>query len=150
MENQSFLSNPHPEGNKDVARKPMTSSVKMLPLDGPDPHISSSSEVKSFRSLVLPGMKGNEQSRLRMRQSAVSREHERKTLSLLQSHLCLRICFLFLFFYCFVISFIYLFWLHWVSVATPGLSLVTASRGHSLLQCKGFSLQWHLIAERRL
>ena len=87
----------------------MTSSVKMLPLDGPDPHIASSSEVKSFRSLVLPGMKGNERSRLRMRQPAVSREHERKTLSLLQSHLCLRICFVFCFFFLLFCNFFYLF-----------------------------------------
>ena len=40
--------------------------------------------------------------------------------------------------------FIY-FWLHWVFVAARGLSLVVASRGYSLLQCAGFSLQCRLL-----
>ena len=41
------------------------------------------------------------------------------------------------------ILFIY-FWLCWVFVAARGLSLVAESRGYSLLQCTGFSLQWLL------
>ena len=37
------------------------------------------------------------------------------------------------------------FWLRWVFIAARGLSLVAASRGYSLLQCTGFSLQWPLL-----
>ena len=37
------------------------------------------------------------------------------------------------------------FWLHWVFAAVRGLSLVATSRGHSLLQCAGFSLWWPLL-----
>ena len=40
--------------------------------------------------------------------------------------------------------FIY-FCLHWVFVATLGLSLVVASGGYSLLRCVGFSLRWLLL-----
>ena len=40
--------------------------------------------------------------------------------------------------------FIY-FWLRWVFVAAPGLSLVAASGGYSSLRCAGFSLQWLLL-----
>ena len=39
-----------------------------------------------------------------------------------------------------------LFWLHWVFVATRGLSLVAASRGYSSLRCTGFSLWWLLLS----
>ena len=48
----------------------------------------------------------------------------------------------------FLNKFIYLFAyfrLHWVFVATCGLSLVAASGGYSLLWCAGFSLQWLLL-----
>ena len=45
-------------------------------------------------------------------------------------------------FACFV-----LFWLRWVFVAVRGLFLVKASRGYSLLQCAGFSLQWLLLLQ---
>ena len=41
----------------------------------------------------------------------------------------------------FFFRFIY-FWLHWVFIAARGLSLLSASRGYSLLQCTGFSLWW--------
>ena len=37
--------------------------------------------------------------------------------------------------------FVYLFWLHWVSVAAHGVALVAVSAGCSLLQCTSFSLQ---------
>ena len=36
----------------------------------------------------------------------------------------------------------YIFWLHWVFVATRGLSLVVASGGCSSLWCASFSLRW--------
>ena len=36
------------------------------------------------------------------------------------------------------------FWLCWVFVATCGLSLVVASRGHSLLECPGLVAPWHV------
>ena len=36
------------------------------------------------------------------------------------------------------------FWLHWVFLVVQGLSLVSASRGHSPLTCTGFSLRWSL------
>ena len=41
--------------------------------------------------------------------------------------------------------FILFFWLRWVFVAACRLSLVAASRGHSLLRCAGFSLRWLLL-----
>ena len=44
----------------------------------------------------------------------------------------------------------FFFWLWWVLVAAHGLSLVAVSRGCSLLQCTGFSLQWLLLVEHRL
>ena len=53
------------------------------------------------------------------------------------------LCHLFL-----IYLFIYLFWLHWVFVAARGLSPVAASRGHSSLQCMGFSLQWSTGSRR--
>ena len=58
------------------------------------------------------------------------------------------ILFLF-FFFLFKFLFIYLFiyWLHWVFVATHGLSLVAASGGYSSLRCMGFSLQWLLLLQ---
>ena len=37
------------------------------------------------------------------------------------------------------------FWLLWVFLAPPRLSLVVASRGYSSLQCAGFSLWWLLL-----
>ena len=37
------------------------------------------------------------------------------------------------------------FWLRWVSVASHGLSLVTASGGYSSLRCADFSLRWLLL-----
>ena len=46
--------------------------------------------------------------------------------------------------YLFIYLFIY-FWLHWVFIAVRGLSLVVVSRGHSSLQCVGFSLWWLLL-----
>ena len=51
-------------------------------------------------------------------------------------------------FFFFLNKFIYLFiyfWLRWAFVAVRGLSLVAVSRGYSLLQCVGFSLQWLLL-----
>ena len=51
---------------------------------------------------------------------------------------------------CIFFSFINLFtyiWLHWVSVAVRGLSLVAASGGYSWLQCAGFSLRWLLLLQ---
>ena len=39
----------------------------------------------------------------------------------------------------------FLFWLHWVFVATRRLSLVVASGGCSSLRCAGFSLCWLLL-----
>ena len=39
------------------------------------------------------------------------------------------------------------FCLRWVFVAARRLSLVVASRGYSLLQCTGFSLQWPLLLQ---
>ena len=50
----------------------------------------------------------------------------------------------FFFFINLFILFIY-FWLHWVFVATHGLSLVAASGGYSSLRCAGFSLRWLLL-----
>ena len=41
------------------------------------------------------------------------------------------------------------FWLRWVFVAVHGISLVTASGGHSSLRCKGFPLQWLLLLGAR-
>ena len=40
--------------------------------------------------------------------------------------------------------FIY-FWLRWVFVAAPGLSLVAVSGGYSSWWCVGFSLWWLLL-----
>ena len=51
---------------------------------------------------------------------------------------------LFFFLQIYFILFIY-FWLCWVFVAVPGLSLVVASRGHSSMRCTGFSLWWLLL-----
>ena len=44
----------------------------------------------------------------------------------------------------FIYLFIYL-WLCWVFIAACGLSLVSASRGYSLLRCAGFSFLWLLV-----
>ena len=44
-----------------------------------------------------------------------------------------------------LIDFIFFFWLHWVFIATCGLSLVAVSGGYSSLQYVGFSLQWLLL-----
>ena len=41
----------------------------------------------------------------------------------------------------------FFFWLHWVFVATHGLSLVLASRVYSTLWCAGFSMQWLLLLQ---
>ena len=51
------------------------------------------------------------------------------------------------FFKYYLFYFIIYFWLHWVFAAARGLSLVAASRGYSLLQCAGFSLQWLLLLQ---
>ena len=49
-------------------------------------------------------------------------------------------------FFFFLNKFIYLyFWMHWVFVAARGLSLVSASRGYSSMQCASFSLRWLLL-----
>ena len=40
---------------------------------------------------------------------------------------------------------VFFFWLHWVSVAARGLSLVAAKGGYSSLWCAGFSLRWLLL-----
>ena len=37
------------------------------------------------------------------------------------------------------------FWLHWVFIAVPGLSLAEASGGYFSLWCVGFSLWWLLL-----
>ena len=50
------------------------------------------------------------------------------------------------FFFKIIYLFIY-FWLRWVFVAAHRLSLVAASRGSSLLQSVGFSLQWLLLLQ---
>ena len=42
---------------------------------------------------------------------------------------------------------LFYFWLHWVSVAVRGLSLVAASGGYSSLQCVGFSSSWLLLLQ---
>ena len=52
--------------------------------------------------------------------------------------------FLILFLAAYVICFS-LFWLRLVFVAALGLSLVAVGRGHSSLQCMGFSLRWPLL-----
>ena len=49
-----------------------------------------------------------------------------------------------LFIYLFIYLCIY-FWLHWVFVAAPGLSLVAASGSYSSLRGVGFSLRWLLL-----
>ena len=41
--------------------------------------------------------------------------------------------------------FFFFFWLCWVFVAAPGLSLVAVSGGYSSLWCAGFSLRWLLL-----
>ena len=46
----------------------------------------------------------------------------------------------------FTYLFIY-FWLHWVFVATCGLSLVAVSGGYSSLRCAGFSSQWLFLLQ---
>ena len=43
------------------------------------------------------------------------------------------------------IYFFFFLWLHWVFVATRGVSLVASSGGYSLLRCAGFSLRWLLL-----
>ena len=48
------------------------------------------------------------------------------------------------FFFNFIYLFIYL-WLCWVFVSVRGLSLVTASGGHSSSRCAGLSLSWPLL-----
>ena len=51
----------------------------------------------------------------------------------------------------FFFKFIYLvscFWLRWVFVTAPGLSLVVVSGGYSWLWCINFSLQWLLLWQR--
>ena len=51
----------------------------------------------------------------------------------------------------FFFKFIYLvscFWLHWVFIVVPGLSLVVVSGGYSWLRCTNFSLQWLLLWQR--
>lgn len=47
----------------------------------------------------------------------------------------------------FVLNCLY-FWLFWVFLAARGLSLLVASRGHSLLQCTGCSLRWLLLLQQ--
>ena len=39
------------------------------------------------------------------------------------------------------------FWLHWVFIDVPGLSLVVVSQGYSSLGCAGFSLWWLLLLQ---
>ena len=46
--------------------------------------------------------------------------------------------------YLFIYLFIY-FWLCWVFVSVPGLSLVAASGGHSSSRCAGLSPSWPLL-----
>ena len=43
--------------------------------------------------------------------------------------------------------FVICFGLHWIFVATYGLSVISGSVGYSLLGCSGFSLQWLLVLE---
>ena len=43
--------------------------------------------------------------------------------------------------------FFFFSWPHWVLAAAPGLSLVAASGGYSLLRCAGFSLRWLLLLQ---
>ena len=59
-----------------------------------------------------------------------------------QLHIHLFVCVHLLFFFFF---FLIYFWLRWVFVAVPGLSLVAASKGYSSLRCAGFSLWWLLL-----
>ena len=47
----------------------------------------------------------------------------------------------------FLITLFIYFWLHWVFIASPGLSLVVVSRGYSPLRCAGFSLWWLLLLQ---
>ena len=46
----------------------------------------------------------------------------------------------------FFYSFIY-FWLRWVFIAVPRLSLLAASGGYSLLWSAGFSLRWLILLQ---
>ena len=56
------------------------------------------------------------------------------------------ICKCFLSYYVLFSHFLFFFfWLCWVFVAALRLSLVTESRGYSLLPCVGFSLRWLLL-----
>ena len=48
-------------------------------------------------------------------------------------------------FFLFSILLIFIFCLGWVFIVVHGLSLVAVSRGYSLLQGAGFSLQWLLF-----
>ena len=48
-------------------------------------------------------------------------------------------------YYSVLLLFFFLLWLHWVLVVECRLSLVAASRDHSLWQCMDFSLQWLLL-----
>ena len=41
----------------------------------------------------------------------------------------------------YLLTYLFYFWLHWVSVAARGLSLVASSRGYSSLWCTGFSMR---------
>ena len=43
----------------------------------------------------------------------------------------------------------FIYWLHWVSIAVCGLSLIAASGGYCLLWCVGFSLQRLLLLLRK-
>ena len=61
---------------------------------------------------------------------------------------------IFFFFICFFSSVNYfftcvyiLFWLCWVFLAVPGLSLVAAIGSYSLFRCSGFSLRWLLLLQ---
>ena len=53
--------------------------------------------------------------------------------------------FLILIFIYLFILFVCYFWLRWVFVAAPGLSLFVASGGYFSLRCTGFSLWWPLL-----
>ena len=65
------------------------------------------------------------------------------------SYILLYIVFLnllfFFYFWLHTVFVFFSFWLLLVFVAALGLSLVEVSRGHSLLQCTGFSLRWLLL-----
>ena len=57
-------------------------------------------------------------------------------------------CILFTSFIYFLTYLFIYFWLHWVSIAVHGLSLLAASRAYSLVW--GFSLQRLLVVEHRV